>query len=107
MNLITEYLRMGQCLTGGDPGDFELWIGRYAEMLGCQPRAGAVSVAIEEATGTGINQQRILWLESMAEMLCCEPTPMKVKESVEKLHQQMQSAKRMIAKLRKENANRS
>lgn len=36
-----------ECLTGGDASDFALWIERYAELLGCDARAGAVSVAIE------------------------------------------------------------
>lgn len=34
-------------LTGGNPDDFEIWISRFAELLGCDERAGAVAVAIE------------------------------------------------------------
>ena len=42
------HIARGECLTGGDAADFELWIELYASLLGCDARAGAVSVAIQE-----------------------------------------------------------
>lgn len=101
MDEIIDVIYLSQCLTGGQAEDFELWIARYAEMLNCEPRAGAVAVAIESATsGSPANNDRILWLEGIARMLCCEPRPVSVFGAIEKQHQELASAKRMIADLR-------
>lgn len=41
------HIARGAMLTGGHSDDFEIWISRFAELLGCDERAGAVAVAIE------------------------------------------------------------
>ena len=46
-DLILQAIIVSASINGGDPEDFEIWISRYAELLGCDERAGAVAVAIE------------------------------------------------------------
>jgi hypothetical protein len=50
----------GACLTEAAAEDLPLWVERYAEILGCDPRASAVAVAVEQL------QERLQSLEQTA-----------------------------------------